>query len=418
MTPSTAPSSPRPLLYTVYFIYFFCGLTLCFEGAFNPEFKDYFQLGYQQQMYTMFAKNIPFVLAVGIGFLIPRLGYKNCLTLGMALFAAGTLLLVPGLNSGSYAVVLAAFFIIGLGFNFQLVAGNPMLSALGPADGSSSRLNLGNALGAIAQILGPVTLALIIPASVTTVQGKLPYMKGLFAVIGLLLIGIALLTLLIRIGKAGDSPASPCTGPCAAGPAALPVGAARWLTPKLLFGFVTLFLVLGAEAGLFGLYRNYLEDARIAGLTSHQSQFMFTVYFAVFALGRLVGSAVQKRTCPAKTLVVAATAALCLLAAIVTAQGRAAIVAVTAIGFFVSIFFPTLYALAIEGLGEQTAKASGLLTMGFLGCAVLPVLQGWLADQPGLGLQRSYALSFLAYLAVLAYAWTHRAGTPAIRDTR
>ena len=88
--------SPLPLLYTVYFIYFFCGLTLCFEGAFNPEFKDYFQLGYQQQMYTMFAKNIPFVLAVGIGFLIPRLGYKNCLTIGMALFATGTLLLVPG----------------------------------------------------------------------------------------------------------------------------------------------------------------------------------------------------------------------------------------------------------------------------------------------------------------------------------
>jgi MFS transporter, FHS family, L-fucose permease len=172
-----------------------------------------------------------------------------------------------------------------------------------------------------------------------------------------------------------------------------------------MFGFVTIFLVLGAEAGLFGLYRNYLEDAKIAGLTTHQSQFMFTVYFAVFALGRLVGSAVQKKIHPATTLVFGATVALFLLAVIVTAKGPLAIAAITAIGFFVSIFFPTLYALAIEGLGEQTAKASGLLTMGFLGCAVLPVLQGWLADRPGLGLQRSYALSFLAYLAVLAYAW-------------
>jgi FHS family L-fucose permease-like MFS transporter len=132
---------------------------------------------------------------------------------------------------------------------------------------------------------------------------------------------------------------------------------------------------------------------------------MFTVYFAVFALGRLVGSTVQKKTQPATTLVVGAAVALCLLAVIVTAKGPLAIAAVTAIGFFVSIFFPTLYALAIEGLGEQTSKASGLLTMGFLGCAVLPVLQGWLADQPGLGLQRSYALSFVAYLCVLAYAW-------------
>ncbi len=324
MKSPTTTSSPRPLLYTVYFIYFFCGLTLCFEGAFNPEFKEYFQLGYQQQMYTMFAKNIPFVLAVGIGCLIPRLGYQHCLTIGMALFATGTLLLVPGLNSGSYAVVLAAFFIIGLGFNFQLVAGNPMLSALGPADGSSSRLNLGNALGAIAQILGPVTLTLIIPASVITVQGKLPYMKGLFTVIGVLLFGVALLTLVVRNGNASAGARSPeRTATVSA------VGEGAWLKPKLLFGFVTIFLVLGAEAGLFGLYRNYLEDAKIAGLTAHQSQFMFTVYFAVFALGRLVGSAVQKMTQPATTLVVGAAVALVLLAVIVTAQGLLAIAVVS-----------------------------------------------------------------------------------------
>lgn len=410
MTPPTTTASPRPLLYTVYFIYFFCGLTLCFEGAFNPEFKDYFQLGFQQQMYTMFAKNIPFVLAVGIGLLIPRLGYQNCLTIGMTLFAIGTLLLVPGLISGGYAVVLAAFFVIGLGFNFQLVAGNPLLSALGPAAGSSSRLNLGNALGAMAQILGPVTLTLVIPASATTVQDKLPYMKGLFTVVGVLLFGVALLTLVVRGSHAsGVGPSARPSAPPRAS------GGGAWFTPRLRFGFVTIFLVLGAEAGLFGLYRNYLEDPTIAGLTSHQSQFLFTVYFAVFAAGRLLGSAVQKWIQPATTLIIGSTAALILLVVIATAHGRVAVAAVTAIGFCVSIFFPTLYALAIEGLGAQTAKASGLLTMGFLGCAVLPVLQGWLADRPAVGLQRSYGLDFVAYLAVLAYAWTHRPGGPATR---
>jgi FHS family L-fucose permease-like MFS transporter len=408
---STPPhANPRPLLYTVYFIYFFCGLTLCFEGAFNPEFKDYFGLGYQQQMYTMFAKNIPFVLAVGIGFLVPRLGYKNCLTTGMSLFAVGTLLLVPGLQNGSYALVLAAFFTIGLGFNFQLVAGNPMLSALGPAGGASSRLNLGNALGAIAQILGPVTLTLIIPASVNTVQGKLPYMKGLFTVIGILLMGVALLTLFVRHG-----PMTASGGSAGAASSPLSPSDARWLTPKLVFGFVAIFLALGAEAGLFGLYRNYLEDPKIAGLTSHESYRMFTLYFAVFALGRVAGSAVQKKIRPVATLRIGAVAALALLGAIVSAKGGLAIAAVTAIGFFVSIFFPTLYALAIEGLGEQTAKASGLLTMGFLGCATLPVLQGKIADS--FGLQSSYALAFLAYVAVLAYAWKSWEHRPAPNRT-
>ena len=87
---SRANKSTRALLYTVYFIYFFCGMALCFEGAFNPEFKDHFHLSYQQQQYTTFAKNIPFALAVVIGFLIPRIGYKNCLSVAMGLFAAGT----------------------------------------------------------------------------------------------------------------------------------------------------------------------------------------------------------------------------------------------------------------------------------------------------------------------------------------
>jgi FHS family L-fucose permease-like MFS transporter len=392
-------SAPPPLLYAVYFIYFFCGLTLCFEGAFNPEFKDYFHLTYQQQMYTMFAKNIPFALAVGIGMMVPAIGYKNCLTIGLTLFGFGTLLLVPGLNSGQYALLLAGFFVIGLGFNFQLVAGNPLLSSLGPARDAASRLNLGNALGAVAQILGPVTLSFLIPATVTGVSEKLPYMKGLFAIIGLILVLMAVLSMVFRpvraaevLGMAGNADGA------TAGDATRSI----WGQPRVLLGALAVFFVLGAEAGLFGLFRNYLEDRNVAGLTAQQSQRLFTVYFALFALGRLVGSAVQKRVRPRLTLIAHLLAALGLLAVMVVGKGTVAVVAVLLIGYFVSIFFPTLYSLAIEGLGERTAQASGLLTMGFLGCAILPVLQGRLADQ--CGLRPSYALCFFSYLFALFYA--------------
>jgi FHS family L-fucose permease-like MFS transporter len=388
-------SRVRVLLYTVYFIYFFCGMTLCFEGAFNPEFKDYFQLSYQQQMYTMFAKNIPFVLAIAIGFLVKRIGFKNCLSVAMLLFAAGTLLLIPGLSSGQYWLVLVAFFVIGTGFNFELVAGNPLLSGLGAPAGGASRLNLGNALGAIAQIIAPLVLTLIIPVSVVSVQDKLPYMKGLFVVIGGILIGIAAITFAARsvdISAGLQAAAAKSDGPARR----------TWLEPRVLLGFVTIFLVLGAEAGVFGLYRNYLEDPDIAGLSSHQSQRMFTLYFATFALGRLAGSWAQKRVKPATTLTVNAVAALLLLAPVILARGAVAVAAITALGFFVSIFFPTLYALAIEGMGEQTAQASGLLTMGFLGCAILPVLQGRLADS--VGLQPAFVLCLVPYLSALLYS--------------
>ncbi len=92
-----------------------------------------------------------------------QVGYKNCLTIAMSLYAAGTLLLVPGLRAGRYSVVLLAFLIIGSGFTVQMVAGSPLISALGKRDGSSSSLNFGNALGAIAQIIAPATLTIISP---------------------------------------------------------------------------------------------------------------------------------------------------------------------------------------------------------------------------------------------------------------
>lgn len=392
---TTASKSSRRLLYTVYLIYFLCGMALCFEGAFNPEFKDYFRLSYQQQQYTTFAKNIPFTLAIGIGFLIPKIGYKNCLTLAMGLFASGTLLLIPGLQHAHYGLVLAAFFLIGLGFNFELVAGNPLLTSLGPPEDGSSRLNLGNALGAIAQIIAPLVLSLIIPISAVGVPDKMPYMKGLFLVIAIFLIALFVLTLVTH---------APLTSLNfeASTPSSTPASASLWRHPRVVFGFLTIFLVLGAEAGLFGFFRNYVEDPTVAGVSSHSSQQLFTLCFATFALSRLLGSWVQKRIRPERTLLFNGVGALAVLGVLLTAHSRLAIAAMLLLGFFVSTFFPTLYALAIKGLGDQTAKASGLLTMGFLGCAVLPVLQGKLADT--IGLQRAFCVCLLPYLAVVFYA--------------
>ena len=377
-------SSSATLLATVYFIYFFCGLTQCFESVFLPEFKEYFHLNYQQQMYTMFAKNIPFLLAAAIGYAIRYTGYKNCLTVAMALFAAGTLLLIPGLRSGSYAVVLSGFFLIGLGFNCEIVAGNPMLSALGPAQEGSSRLNLGNALGAVAQIIAPATLSIIIPASAMTAQARLPYMEGLFLTLGVVLAVVSIVTLLL---KDVDVRTSFQTAAVQAGP--------RWFPPRVLMGFIAIFLTLGVEAGLFGFFRNFVEDPAIAGFSARQSQMAFTIYLAVFALGRLLASRLQRRVHPALYLLIHLAGALLCLTIMLLTKGMWAVAALMALGFFVSILFPTLYALAIENQGERTGQVSGLLTMGFAGCSLIPVVQGKLADS--IGLQYSYVLGFAAY---------------------
>jgi MFS transporter, FHS family, L-fucose permease len=387
-------ASENRLLYSVYFIYFFCGMAMCFEGAFMPEFKEHFNLSYQQQMYTMFAKNIPFVIfSILIGVLSKKIGFKNCLTIAMFLFAAGTALLIPGLHYNNYLLLLAAFFIIGTGFNFELVAGNPLLSALGSQSGSSSRLNLGNALGAIAQIISPLFILLILPATAVTVKDKVPYIKWLFLVIAVVLLITGFFTFFLRDVKIDYREEENLKDDIKE--------VSVWRNKKLLMGFAAIFITLGVEAGIFGFYRNYLEDKSIASMSSHQSYILFTVYFALFALGRLAGAFFQKKVRPAVTLVFSLIAAMTMLVLMMTTTGVTAVISITLLGSFISIFFPTLYAISIEGMGKNTAIASGLLTMGFLGSALLPVLQGKLADR--FGLKFSFVISLLAYSYVLYF---------------
>ena len=399
MTTELKATKPRTgssdqLLYLVYFIYFFCGLSQCFESVFLPEIKEYFHLNYQQQMYVMFAKNIAFFLAVVVGANIQRIGYRTCLAIAMLLYALGTLLMVPALHMGWYALLLAGFFIVGSGFTVQMVAGNPLLAALGPSDRSSGRLNLGNALGAIAQIIAPVLLTVIIPASVVSAAAKLPYMETIFFSFGL---GLTFLCAISWILKKSAPQNEIDIRPDEV------VGRVTsvWNHSQVVFGFVAIFLVLGTEAGLFGFFRNYLEAPSIGGLSAHQSETLFTVYLGIFALARLLAAWIQKYlNVSTHILWHIAGAMVCLLLA-TFAKGVTAIVAVVAIGYFVSIFFPTLYAIATENLGQMMGPASGLLTLGFLGCAVIPVLQGRIADV--LGLQRSYGMGMLSYSFALIY---------------
>jgi FHS family L-fucose permease-like MFS transporter len=370
-------------------------MAMCFEGAFMPEFKEYFNLSYQQQMYTMFAKNIPFVIfSILIGILSKKIGFKNCLTIAMFLFAAGTALLIPGMQYNNYMLLLAAFFIIGTGFNFELVAGNPLLSSLGSQSGSSSRLNLGNALGAIAQIISPLFILLILPATAITVQDKVPFIKWLFLVIAIILLITGFFTLFLKDVNLDNSEEELISDE-------IEREVSVWTNRKLLMGFAAIFITLGVEAGIFGFYRNYLEDKSIASLSSHQSYSLFTVYFGLFALGRMTGAFVQKKIRPAVTLVFCLIAAMTMLVLMMTTTGIIAVVSITLLGFFISIFFPTLYAISIEGMGKNTAIASGLLTMGFLGSALLPVLQGKIADL--FGLKLSFLISLLAYSYVLYF---------------
>jgi FHS family L-fucose permease-like MFS transporter len=406
MTADPAESGRRTLLGAVYFTYFFCGLTLCFDNLFNPDFRILFGLSYRELMYTKPAFALTgLVFPLVAGSLAARFGYKKCLTLALLLFGAANLLVVPALHGRSYALLLGALFVMGLGFNLELVAGNPLMAALGRPETASSRVNLGNALGAVAQIIPPLLLAFVIfPSDALTTVEKVPVIQRLFLAFAAVLFVVAVVLSAVRDPLASGS-ASPAPGSAAA-PA--PRGGLRALfsRPRLTLGFAAIFLAIGVEAGFQGLYLNFLQDA--ARIPATKSLLWQTVNLTVFALGRLFGSFLQKRKDPARVLAAYAAASMVLLVPVVFARGAAAVAALTLSGFFYCVFFPTIYTLAIEGLGDLTPRASGFLVMGLSGISVIPVLQGAVADRAGL--QGSYALGFLPWAFVLWYALRLRRG--------
>jgi FHS family L-fucose permease-like MFS transporter len=277
-----------------------------------------------------------------------------------------------------------------------MIAGNPMISALGPASGSSSRLNLGNALGAIAQIIAPALMSVILPATDIVVQSKMPRILGLLLVLGALLTIISAITFGMRSSFTDFTDVSSgVESPRAAERSA-------WRNPAVIGGACIIFLVLGAEASLFSNFLNFVESGSAGSLSSHAAQRLFTVYFALFAAGRFSAAWLQKRISPEVHLVINLFAALISLAVLVFTTGTAAAAGALALGFFVSIFFPTLYAIALRSAGHWKAQASGMLTVGFLGAAFVPVLQGRLADHAGL--QRSYLVEACIYVVILICA--------------
>jgi FHS family L-fucose permease-like MFS transporter len=402
-------SNPVLYLYLVYFIYFFCGMAQCFESVFPNEFIEYFHLTNTQWAYTSLAKNSAFLLlSIPVGFIASKIGYRRCLTIAMLLYAAGTFFIIPALHHGWYWLILTAFFIVGAGFNFQLVVGNPLLSLLGKPEGSASRLNLGNALGAVAWIIAPLLITVLVPVSITRASDKIPYMIGIFTAIAVILVVTVAATFFVRDISQSQGQKDKST---ANNEPAVPL----WKNLKVLFGFVAIFLVLGTEGGVFSFYQVYLKSMTATltdlqkstftfytGIQLTQNQLLFTIFFTLYAVGRLLGSVIQRKVKPVFTVAGALIASLIILVLVVfVTKGITGIVLLTGLGLFISILFPTLYAMAIEGLGNDTAKASGILTMGFLGGTVIPLVQGKLADLFSVGF--SFITAIVAYAVVILY---------------
>jgi FHS family L-fucose permease-like MFS transporter len=411
---SGGSNAPRTLVFAVVALFFIWGGLTSLNDILIPKLKGLFSLSFTEAMLTQFAFfTAYFVVSLPAGNLIARVGYLKGIVIGLATMAAGCLLFVPASGSGFYAMFLAALFVLASGITILQVAANPLIANMGSAATASSRLTLAQAFNSLGTTVFPPIGALVILGSVKQVDpATLPdSARGAFlakeaSIIGSAYVGIAVILVLVAAFFWSRRSQLPVVRE----PATSLSGSLGLLKqPRLGLGVASIFLYVGAEVSIGSMLVNYLSQGHVMGLTQQQAGGMIAFYWGGAMVGRFIGSALLRAFSPGKVL-----AAFCIGAAALAtlsgfSSGAFAAYAILAVGLMNSIMFPTIFSLGVEGLGDKTPQGSGLLCMGIVGGALVPLVFGKVADSTTLA--TALVVPVACYLLIALYGWLAR--TPA-----
>ena len=377
-------------------LFFMWGFITCLNDILIPHLKGVFDLSYSQAMLVQFCFfGAYFLVSVPSGYLIKRVGYQKGIVLGLVVAAIGCALFYPAAALFSYPVFLFALFVLASGITLLQVSANPYVSNLGPAKTASARLNLTQAFNALGTTVAPFFGALLIldqasqalSATQSADAVKLPY----------LLLASALLVLAAIFAwlKLPDLKQQSNTDPVSVTDSSI------WQHRHLVLGVGAIFLYVGAEVAIGSFLVSFLSLETIASLSEHQAAQYIAYYWGGAMVGRFIGAGLLHKIDAGKMLAFNAIMAVALLVVTLLASGALAMWAILLVGLCNSIMFPTIFSLAINQLKQHTSQGSGLLCLAIVGGAIVPLLQGVLADQ--FGVQLSFALPVICYLYIAYY---------------
>jgi FHS family L-fucose permease-like MFS transporter len=395
-------------LFIVTILFFMWGLITSLNDVLIPHLKSIYTLTYMQAMLVQLCFFGAYVVvSLPAGALIRRLGYQNGAVAGLLVAATGCALFYPASNGG-YGLFLFALFVLASGITILQVAANPYVTVLGPARTAASRLTLTQAFNSLGTTVAPTlggflilsTVALsadqlaLLPeaervahraAEAAAVQG--PYL-GLAAALALL----AVLFALARLPKIAFQDTTT---------AAVDGKGGAMAYRHLVLGALGIFLYVGAEVSIGSFLINFIGEPHIAGLSHADAARYVSLYWGGALVGRFIGFAVMRYVSPGKSLAVTALGSMALVLTAIFTDGSLAMWAIIAVGLCNSIMFPTIFSMALHGLGKFTGQGSGILCMAIVGGAIVPFIQGILADS--IGLQISFLVPAACYLFILYY---------------
>lgn len=376
-------------------LFFMWGFITCLNDILIPHLKAVFDLNYTQSMLIQFCFfGAYFLVSIPAGKLVKRLGYQKGIVTGLIVAAFGCLLFYPAASTHSYPVFLGALFVLASGITILQVSANPYVTLLGPSSTASSRLTMTQAFNSLGTTVAPYLGALFILSEATeqvaasqsaeTVQ--MPYL-ALMAML-LILAGIFSYMKLPHIESAEVEQSETIEG-------------SAWQHAHLVLGAGAIFVYVGAEVAIGSFLVNFLGESHIAGLAEHEAAKYLMYYWGGAMVGRFIGAAVMQKVEAGKVLAFNGVVACLLLVTVLFGSGALAMWALLLVGLCNSIMFPTIFSLALNGLGKHTSQGSGILCLAIVGGAIVPLIQGMLAD--AVGIQLAFFLPILCYLYIAFY---------------
>lgn len=373
-------------------LFFFWGFITVLNDILIPHLKAAFDLNYTQAMLVQFCFfGAYFIVSPFAGRLIDNIGYQNGIVVGLITTALGCILFYPSADLEIYALFLFAFFVLAGGITVLQVAANPYVAALGPENTAASRLNLAQALNSLGTTVGPIFGAiLILDATINNASAvQIPYL----IIAGLLIIA-AIAFKFITLPKLQHVQSDTDEAETST--------KSIWEYKSLVLGTGAIFLYVGGEVSIGSFLVNYFAESSIMNMSEADAGEMVAYYWGAAMIGRFIGAAMMKFIKDTRYLALNVVAAILMIIISMNTSGEIAMWSILSVGFFNSIMFPTIFTIAIKGLGPLTSKGSSILCQAIVGGALVPVIQGVAADF--WGIQLSFTVPLLCYLYIVWYA--------------
>lgn len=440
-------------LATLITVFFFWGFVAASNGIFIPFCKSHFELSqFQSQLidFTFYGGYFIGSVMLWLGSqlsgtdILNKIGYKNGIVYGLFISIVGALLMIPAVNVGSFSFILTAFFVIALGFSLQQTAAQPFAVALGNPESGAHRLNLAGGVNSFGTLLGPILVSFILFGAVGSANKEVSItsINTLYLILAGVFLAVALFFLFSKLPRVTTDEK-------------IERGFGALVYPQLVWGMVAIFVYVGVEVTIQSNMGALLKMPEFGGYEESKISMFISLYWGSLMIGRWTGAvsafSLSKTTknvltvvvpflafgvillsnllngedigslwiyavCiavliagffigaekPAQTLLVFSILGVIAMLIGLFTTGKVALYAFISGGLCCSIMWPCIFALSITGLGKFTSQGSSFLIMMILGGAIIPPIQGYIADITNIHASYWVTVACFIYLAFFA----------------